>query len=74
LHFNKGVIKIENRTSEALVRAYSSLQQIISDLYAEGDNAVAAGNYNDASLLTSQADMLYQVAENLETIITENEE
>ncbi|MEH2239948.1 hypothetical protein [Nostoc sp.] len=43
-------------------------------MYTEADNAVAEGNYNDASLLTSQADRLYQVAENLETVIAENEE
>jgi hypothetical protein len=31
-------------------------------------------NYNDASLLQSQADRLYQTAENLETVIGEQEE
>lgn len=36
--------------------------------------AVAAGNYNDASLLQSQAMKLYQAAENLETVILEQEE
>ncbi|MGI2909210.1 hypothetical protein [Tolypothrix sp. VBCCA 56010] len=39
MHFNKGVIKIESRTTDAKVRAYLSLQQIIGDLYAEADNA-----------------------------------
>lgn len=67
-------ICIENRTREALERAYLSLQRIIANLYAEADDAVAAGDYNDASLLQSQADMLYQAAENLGSIIVEQEE
>jgi hypothetical protein len=40
--------KIEPRTKEALERAYISLQRIVTDLYAEVDNAVEMGNYNDA--------------------------
>ena len=73
MHFNKGLFKIESRTTDALVRVYLSVQQIVGDLYAEADNAVAEGNYNDASLLTGQADILYQVAENLGTVITQEE-
>ncbi len=44
------------------------------NLYAEADNAVAEGNYNDASLLQSQADRLYETAENLGIVISEQEE
>jgi hypothetical protein len=33
-----------------------------------------AGNYNDASLLESQADRLYEMAENLGIVIDEIEE
>lgn len=47
--------------------------EIVTDLYAEVDNAVDADDYNDASLLQSQADRLYQYAENLEIIIAEQE-
>jgi hypothetical protein len=54
--------------------AYLALQQIIENLYAEADNAASSSNYNDASLLTSQAEILYQVAENMETVIAEHEE
>jgi hypothetical protein len=43
-------------------------------LYAEADYAIATGNYNDASLLQSQADKLYQTAENLEILMAEQEE
>jgi hypothetical protein len=68
------VDKIKARTKEALERAYISLQGIVADLYVEADNAVDADDYNDASLLQSQADRLYQTAENLEIIIAEQEE
>lgn len=55
------------------MRAYLALQQIISELYAQADAAIALDDYNDGSLLTSQADKLYQMAENLEIIIAEQE-
>ena len=44
------------------------------DLYTEADNAVAEENYNDASLLQSQADRLYETMENLEIVIAEQED
>ncbi len=47
---------------------------MIAELYAQAEIAVAEDNYNDASLLFSQADRLYQVAENLEALIAEQEE
>ncbi len=69
-----GGIEIERRTLEALERAYLLLQQIVIDLYTEADNAVAEENYNDASLLQSQADRLYETMENLEIVIAEQED
>ncbi len=62
------MVKIERETIEALVNTYLSLQQIIEDLYLQADNAAAARKYNHASLLTSQAEILYQVSENLQTV------
>lgn len=50
---------IKKRTQGIIERAYLSLQQIIVELYIEAENAVIAGNYNDASLLFGQADKLY---------------
>ena len=38
------------------------------------DDAVVAGNYSDASLLFSQADKLYQAAEELDSTIAEQQE
>ena len=69
-----GGVDIERQTTEALVRAYLAIQQIIEDLYAEADNAASSSKYNDASFLTSQAEILYQVAENMETVIAEHSE
>lgn len=69
-----GGVVIEKRTIKALERASLSLQRIVADLYDESDNAVYEGNYNDASLLQSQAELLFEVVENLETVITEQEE
>jgi hypothetical protein len=43
-------------------------------LYVEVDNAVEMDNYNNASLLQSQADKLYETAENLVIVIAEQEE
>ena len=69
-----GVVKIERENTEALVRVYLTLQQLIEDLYTQADNTAAARNYNDASVLTGQAEVLYRLAENLEIVISEHEE
>jgi hypothetical protein len=50
------------------------LQEIIASLYAEAETALFEANDNDASLLFAQADRLYVVAENLESIIAEQRE
>jgi len=70
---NWEVNKIEDKTIQALSNAYNSLQQIVINLYAEADNAVGEGNYNDASLLQSQGDKLYETLENLGVVIEEQE-
>jgi hypothetical protein len=72
--YEQEVDKIKPTTKQALERAYISIVSIVTDLYTEVDNAVDEENYNDASLLQSQADRLYQTAENLEIIIAEQEE
>lgn len=66
--------KIEYTTIEVLENAYNDLQQIVINLYAEADSAVAQGNYNDASLLQSQGDKLYENLENLGVVIEEQKE
>lgn len=62
---------METRTIEALVQAYLSLEQTAIDLYEEFELAVQNGKYNDASLLESQADKVYELSQNLEIIIRE---
>jgi hypothetical protein len=68
------VIKIERENTEVLLRIYLTIQQLVEELYTQADNAAAVRNYNDASVLTGQAEVLYRVAENLETVISEHEE
>ncbi len=68
------MIKIERENTEALLRVYLTIQQLVEDLYKQADNAASSRNYNDASVLTGQAEVLYRVAENLETVISEHEE
>jgi len=53
---------------------YIALQEIVANLYIEAEQAVIADSFADASLLQSQADSLYQVAENLGFLITEVEQ
>jgi copper oxidase (laccase) domain-containing protein len=57
-----------------LLKAYAQLHQIIEDLYQAHDNAVANNDDEDASLLVSRADRLYEEVENLEIVISELEE
>ena len=58
----------------ALEQAYIALQEIVANLYAEAEQAVIEDNDEDASLLQSQADNLYQTAENLGFFIAEVDE
>lgn len=64
-------ISIEVRTQAALEQAYIALQEIVTNLYDQVERAINVDNYADASLLQSQADHLYQVAENLGILIAE---
>ncbi|MEC4811834.1 MAG: hypothetical protein SAK29_00890 [Scytonema sp. PMC 1069.18] len=60
-------------TRTVLLRAYAQLHQIIEDLYNAHDNAVASNYDTDASLLVSRADKLYEEAENLYLVISEED-
>ena len=65
---------MERDNTEALLRVYLTMQQLVEDLYTQADNAASEMNYNDASVLTGQAGVLYIAAENLGTVISEHEE
>ncbi|MBR8839929.1 MAG: hypothetical protein DSM106950_39515 [Stigonema ocellatum SAG 48.90 = DSM 106950] len=50
------------------------MQQIIDNLYEASDKALENNDVEDASLLATRADKLYEEAENLEFVISELEE
>lgn len=60
-------------TRNALLKAYAQLHKIIEELYQAHDNAVSNNDDEDASLLASRADKLYEEVENLEIVISEQE-
>jgi hypothetical protein len=66
--------KLKQTTLDALLKAYAQLHQITEDLYEAHDNAVVNNDDEDASLLVSRADRLYEEVENLELVISELEE
>ncbi|ARV63365.1 hypothetical protein BZZ01_32725 (plasmid) [Nostocales cyanobacterium HT-58-2] len=65
---------MKSETRNALLKAYSQLEQIVSDLYDAADAAVEMGDFEDASLLQTRADILYEQMENLDFVISELEE
>ncbi len=60
-------------TRNVLLRAYAQLQQIIDDLYEASEKALENNDLEDASLLESRADKIYEEGENLEIVISELE-
>lgn len=64
---------MKQTTLDALLKAYIQLQRIIDELYNAHDSVAANDDDEDASLLVSRADRLYEEAENLNVIISELE-
>ena len=64
---------MKQTTLDALLEAYVHLHQIVEKLYEAHDKAAANNDDEDASLLVSRADRLYEEVENLEFIISELE-
>jgi hypothetical protein len=60
-------------TRNALLQAYFGLQQVVFDLYAASEAAFENDDLNDASLLGSRADKLYEEVENLDVLLIEME-
>ncbi|WP_335084260.1 hypothetical protein [Nostoc sp.] len=54
--------------------SFVQLQKFIDKLYEADDRAIANNDFDDASLLASRADRLYEEAENLEIVISEQEQ
>ncbi|MBF2007183.1 hypothetical protein ACF3DV_16785 [Chlorogloeopsis fritschii PCC 9212] len=65
---------MKQETLIALFRAYSQIQQIAAELYAAADIALENNDFDDASLLASRADKIYEELENLDILISELEE
>ena len=65
---------MKSETRIALLQAYPQLQEIIDELYEAHDRAIANNHFDDASLLASITDRLYEEAENLEIVISEQEQ
>ena len=65
-------MKSERRN--VLLQAYAQLQEIIDKLYEAHDRAIANNDFDDASLLASRTDRLYEEAENLGIVISEQEQ
>lgn len=65
---------MKRETRDVLLRAYAQLQQIIDDLYESAQKALENNELEDASLLESRADKLYEEGENLEIVILELED
>lgn len=65
---------MKQETLNVLLRTYEKLHKITEDLYEASDKALENNDFDDASLLASRADKLYEEVENLEIIISELEE
>lgn len=65
---------MKSETCHVLLQAYAQLQEIIDELYEADDRAIANNDFDDASLLASRVDILYEEAENLQIVISEQKQ
>jgi ferritin len=64
---------MKQETFTILSRVYTELQQIAAQLYTAAEVALQNDDFDDASLLQSRADKIYEEAENIDTLISELE-
>ncbi len=64
---------MKQETFTILSRVYTQLQQIAAQLYTAAEVALQNDDFDDASLLQSRADKIYEEAENIDTLISELE-
>lgn len=62
-----------SETLNVLLKVYTQLEQITTELYNAADAAVERGDFDGVSLLQSRADILYEQMENLNIVISELE-
>lgn len=60
-------------TKNALLEAYINLQKIVENLFLASDKAVENGEDDDASLLEAQAEKVFERAEAISSVISEQE-
>jgi phage shock protein A len=65
---------MKQTTLQAFLRAYVQLEQTADELYVAADAAIENNDFDDASLLASRADKIYQEVENLDVLLSELEE
>ncbi|MBV9388255.1 MAG: hypothetical protein JOZ78_17680 [Chroococcidiopsidaceae cyanobacterium CP_BM_ER_R8_30] len=66
-------LKMKPETRTALLQAYFRLQEVVFGLYAASEAALENEDLDDASLLASRADKLYEEVENLDILLIELE-
>ncbi|HYW17758.1 hypothetical protein [Nostoc edaphicum] len=64
---------MKQETFTILSNVYTQLQQIAAQLYTAAEVALQNDDFDDASLLQSRADKIYEEAENLDALIIELE-
>jgi hypothetical protein len=65
--------KMKQSTFEALLRVYDRLDEITRELYDLAEIELELESFEDASLLQTRADILYEQMENLDVVISELE-
>ncbi|MBD2533452.1 hypothetical protein H6G97_29380 [Nostoc flagelliforme FACHB-838] len=65
---------MKQETFTILSRVYDQLQEIAAQLYTAAEVALQNNDFDDASLLQSRADKIYEEAENIDTLIIELED
>ncbi|WP_017653165.1 hypothetical protein [Fortiea contorta] len=65
---------MKQETFTILSNVYDQLQQIAARLYTDAEVALQNNDFDDASLLQSRADKIYEEAENIDTLILELED
>ena len=64
---------MKQNTITSLLQVYTQLQQIAAQLYSAAEAALENDDFDDASLLASRADKIYEEAENLDILLSELE-
>ena len=62
---------MERSTVMTFMQAYNFLQEAVGLLYAQSQSCIEQENYADASLLEAKADKLFEEADSILIILTE---